>query len=256
MMLSGQPPFKGENDEEIYQSIKKAKFNFDDEIWDGISSEAKDLIKNLLKKDINERYSAKEALRHPWMTKFKRNKNIDKKKLNEVVMNLKKFSATLKLQQLALAYIVHNLIAKEDCDFLREVFIIFDESGSGKLTKDQLIKGLNNVLTQEESEKEVNRLMEFIDVDGNGFIEYEEFLRAGLNKEKILTEENLETTFNLFDINKRRKINAKEIGMLLGQGDDIGEKKEKVWKELVVEADVDKDGEINFDDFKSVMEQY
>ena len=256
MMLSGQPPFKGENDEEIYQSIKKAKFNFDDEIWDGISSEAKDLIKNLLKKDINERYSAKEALRHPWMTKFKRNKNIDKKKLNEVVMNLKKFSATLKLQQLALAYIVHNLIAKEDCDFLREVFIIFDESGSGKLTKDQLIKGLNNVLTQEESEKEVNRLMKLIDVDGNGFIEYEEFLRAGLNKEKILTEENLETTFNLFDVNKRRKINAKEIGMLLGQGDDIGEKKEKVWKELVVEADVDKDGEINFDDFKSVMEQY
>ena len=256
MMLSGQPPFKGENDEEIYQSIKKAKFNFDDEIWDGISSEAKDLIKNLLKKDINERYSAKEALRHPWRTKFKRNKNIDKKKLNEVVMNLKKFSATLKLQQLALAYIVHNLIAKEDCDFLREVFIIFDESGSGKLTKDQLIKGLNNVLTQEESEKEVNRLMEFIDVDGNGFIEYEEFLRAGLNKEKILTEENLETTFNLFDINKRRKINSKEIGMLLGQGDDIDEEKEKVWKELVAEADVDKDGEINFDDFKSVMEQY
>ena len=98
--------------------------------------------------------------------------------------------------------------------------------------------------------------MEFIDVDGNGFIEYEEFLRAGLNKEKILTEENLETTFNLFDVNKRRKINAKEIGMLLGQGDDIGEKKEKVWKELVAEADVDKDGEINFDDFKSVMEQY
>ena len=40
--------------------------------------------------------------------------------------------------------------------------------------------------------------MSIIDVDGNGFIEYEEFLRAGLNKEKIITTENLETSFRLW----------------------------------------------------------
>ena len=136
---------------------------------------------------------------------------------------------------------------------MREVFIIFDESGSGKLTKDQLIKGLKNVLSQEEAEKEVNRLMSIIDVDGNGFIEYEEFLRAGLNKEKIITKENLETSFRLYDINKRGKVNAKELGMVLGQGDDnMGE---EVWQELIDEADIDKDGEINFNDFKTIMEQ-
>ena len=152
-----------------------------------------------------------------------------------------------------MAYIVHNLTSKEDCDFLREVFIIFDESGSGKLTKDQLIKGLKNVLSQEEAEKEVNRLMSIIDVDGNGFIEYEEFLRAGLNKEKIITKENLETSFRLYDINKRGKVNAKELGMVLGQGDDnMGE---EVWQELIDEADIDKEGEINFNDFKTIMEQ-
>ena len=76
-----------------------------------------------------------------------------------------------------MAYIVHNLIPKEDCEFIKEIFIIFDESGSGKLTKDQLIKGLNNVLSQKESEEEVNRLMSYIDLDGSGFIEYEKFLR-------------------------------------------------------------------------------
>ena len=253
MMLSGQPPFKGDNDEEIYQSIKEGKYNFNDEKWDEISSDAKDLIKNLLIKDINKRYSAKNALSHPWITKHRRNKVLDKQKLSEVVTNLRNYSAKLKLQQLTLAYIVHNLTSKEDCDFLREVFIIFDESGSGKLTKDQLIKGLNNILSPEESEKEVNRLMSIIDVDGNGFIEYEEFLRAGLNKEKIITTENLETSFKLYDINKRGKINAQELGMVLGQGDDNNN--EKIWQELIDEADIDKDGEINFDDFKTIMEQ-
>ena len=253
MMLSGQPPFKGENDVEIYQSIKEGKYNFDDEKWDDISNDAKDLINNLLIKDINKRYSAKQALSHPWIKNHRKNKIIDKQKLNEVVQNLRNYSAKLKLQQLSLAYIVHNLTSKEDCDFLREVFIAFDESGSGKLTKDQLIKGLNIVLTPEESEKEVNRLMSIIDVDGNGFIEYEEFLRAGLNKEKIITKENLEISFKLYDINKRGKINAEELGMVLGQGDDNFN--EKVWQELIDEADIDKDGEINFNDFKTIMEQ-
>jgi calcium-dependent protein kinase len=252
-MLSGQPPFKGDNDEEIYQSIKEGKYNFDDEKWDEISSDAKDLIKNLLIKDINKRYSARKALSHPWITKHRRTKELDKKKLNEVVTNLRNYSAKLKLQQLTLAYIVHNLTSKEDCEFLREVFIIFDENGSGNLTKDQLIKGLNNVLSPEESEKEVNRLMSIIDVDGNGFIEYEEFLRAGLNKEKIITKENLETSFKLYDINKRGKINAQELGMVLGQGDESHG--ESIWQELIDEADIDKDGEINFDDFKTIMEQ-
>ncbi len=95
--------------------------------------------------------------------------------------------------------------------------------------------------------------MSIIDVDGNGFIEYEEFLRAGLNKEKIITTENLETSFRLYDINKRGKINAQELGMVLGQGDDNNN--EKIWQELIDEADIDKDGEINFDDFKTIMEQ-
>ena len=153
------------------------------------------------------------------------------------------------MQQLTLAYIVHNLIPKKDCEFLRELFFIFDESGNGRLTKEELIKGLNYILPLKEAENEVNRLMNIIDVDQSGFIEYEEFLRAGLNKEKILTKENLETAFNLYDINHRRKINVEEIGKILGNN------KKHICQEILNEADVDKDGEINFSDFKTIMEQ-
>ena len=104
---------------------------------------------------------------------------------------------------------------------------------TGKLTKEQLIKGLNIVLPKEEAEKEVNKLLNIIDVDGNGFIEYEEFLRAGLNKERIITKENLETSFKLYDIKKRGKINAKELGMVLRKGhEDLGE---NVWQEIIDE---------------------
>ena len=253
LMLCGKHPFNGNSDDEIYEEIKRCKIEFNDEEWDTISSDAKDLIKKILIKDVDKRYSAKEALCHPWIVKNKNKIKIDKTKLNEIINNLRNYSARLKLQQSTLAYIVHNLVHKEDCEYLRQVFIAFDDNGDGKLTKDELIQGLCILLTPEEAEKEVNRLIEIIDVDGNGFIEYEEFLRAGLDKGKILTENNLETAFKLYDINNRGKINAIELGNVLGGGDDNVE--ENVWQELIDEADIDKDGEINYDDFKGIMEK-
>ena len=74
-----------------------------------------------------------------------------------------------------------------------------------------------------------------------------------MDKEKILTEKNLETAFKLYDINNRGKIHALELGNVLGGGDDNVE--ENVWQELIDEADIDKDGEINFQDFKGIMEK-
>jgi calcium-dependent protein kinase len=252
-MLCGKQPFNGENDDEIYENIKMCKVDFNDEEWDNISSDAKDLIKKLLIKDTNKRYSAKKALNHPWIVKNKNQVKIDNQKFGEIVTNLRNYSARLKLQQSTLAYIVHNLVHKEDCDYLRQVFIALDDNGDGKLTKSELTNGLSILLEKSEAEKEVNRLFEIIDVDGNGFIEYEEFLRAGLEKAKILTENNLETAFKLYDINNRGKINARELGNVLGGGQDNIE--EKVWQEMIDEADIDKDGEINFDDFKGIMEK-
>ena len=192
---------------------------------------------------------------HPWIVKNKNQVKIDNNKFGEVVSNLRNYSARLKLQQSTLAYIVHNLVNKEDCDYLRQVFIALDDNGDGKLTETELINGLSILLEKSEAEKEVKRLFEIIDVDGNGFIEYEEFLRAGLDKAKakILTKDNLETAFKLYDINNRGKINAKELGNVLGSGEDNVE--ENVWQEMIDEADIDKDGEINFDDFKGIMEK-
>ena len=40
--------------------------------------------------------------------------------------------------------------------------------------------------------------------------------------------------------------------MVLGQGDE--NINENVWQKLFDEADIDKDGEINFIDFKTIME--
>jgi hypothetical protein len=39
--------------------------------------------------------------------------------------------------------------------------------------------------------------MNLIDNDGNGYIEYEEFIRASINKDLLITEKNLKTAFDM-----------------------------------------------------------
>lgn len=73
LMISGVPPFDGDNDEQILESITEGKLKFDDEIWSVVSPEAKDLISKLLTVE-DERLTPKEALKHPW---FKLNQQKD-----------------------------------------------------------------------------------------------------------------------------------------------------------------------------------
>jgi Ca2+-binding EF-hand superfamily protein len=41
--------------------------------------------------------------------------------------------------------------------------------------------------------------MQSIDLDGNGTIDYNEFLAATLNRSKLLSKQNLEAAFKTFD---------------------------------------------------------
>ena len=69
IMLCGYPPFYGESDMEVFEKVINYQYDFDDEIWDGISIEAKDLIARLLV-NVKKRISCREALKHPWIRKY------------------------------------------------------------------------------------------------------------------------------------------------------------------------------------------
>lgn len=48
ILLSGKPPFYGEDDQEILNSVKRGNFSLTGSEWKNISSDAKDLIKQML----------------------------------------------------------------------------------------------------------------------------------------------------------------------------------------------------------------
>ena len=250
ILLFGVPPFFGNNDDEICDMVMKGEYSFNSKIQ--ISNEAKDLIAQLLEKNVDKRITSQQALEHPWILSIDYN-NIepgDDNLIIQVTNNLKNFCATQKLQQLTLAYIVHNLVNLDEIKKLRNIFIKFDSNGDGHLTKEELMHGLMEMMEKEEAKKEVNRLMELIDTDGNGFIEYEEFLRASMDKKKLLSKKNLKIVFDYLDKNKNGKISYDEIKAVL-DGDNKME--DDIWKALVNQVDLDGDGEISFNEFEYMM---
>ena len=102
------------------------------------------------------------------------------------------------------------------------------------------------------AEEVVDKIMKIADSDGSGEIDYSEFVVATMDKRKLLSNEKLETAFNLFDRDNSGSISANEIKDVLGVGKNIDE---KVWNEIVLEVDANGDGEISFLEFKIMMQK-
>mmetsp|Transcript_206 Transcript_206/g.409 ORF Transcript_206/g.409 Transcript_206/m.409 type:complete len:382 (-) Transcript_206:111-1256(-) len=67
ILLCGYPPFNSDTDPEIVENIKRGQFEFPARQWSAKSDEAKDFIKCLLRRDPRKRFTASEALCHPWI---------------------------------------------------------------------------------------------------------------------------------------------------------------------------------------------
>jgi|LakMenE18May11ns_1017448.scaffolds.fasta_scaffold9812683_2 serine/threonine protein kinase len=97
ILLSGKPPFGGNNDDAIIEKVKIGKYTMSGTVWDQRSSEVKDFIRKLMEVDPEKRLSAKEALVHPWIQQ-KVTTKFDEALVGGAIENLKSFTAQSKLK--------------------------------------------------------------------------------------------------------------------------------------------------------------
>lgn len=259
ILLCGGPPFNGNNNNEIFQAILEESLVFKGEIWRYISEEAMKLIKNMLQKKPDKRPAAHEILGSKWFNSFNIQNsfsprticNGEEKKVISIVENLKAFRAEKKLQQAVLSFLIHDLNTNKEIQFLKKVFKSIDKDFDGKISKKELELFMNKFLNTTRLGVEVDQMFDNMDADKNGMIEFEEFLIASINKNKLLNEDNLKKAFERFDFDGNGKIDAKEIKKIFQTLN--GAVEEQVWASLICRVDVDGDGEIDFDEFKKMM---
>ncbi|KAK9103783.1 hypothetical protein Sjap_021037 [Stephania japonica] len=246
ILLSGVPPFWGETEQSIFDSVMRGHIDFSSDPWPSISNSAKDLVKKMLRSDPKERLSSLEVLNHPWM---REDGDASDKPIDIAVLSrMKQFRAMNKLKKVALKVIAENL-SEEEIMGLKEMFKSMDTDNSGTITYEELKAGLPKLGTK-LSESEVKQLMEAADVDGNGTIDYIEFITATMHMNRMEKEDHLFTAFQYFDKDSSGYITMEELEQALKKY-NMGD--EKTIKEIIAEVDSDNDGRINYDEFVAMM---
>ena len=252
MFIVGHAPFDGCDDEEITGNIQKGIYKKDDKRWKKASKEVKDLIQKLLIYNPQKRLTALQALRHPWFKITDSNilyDNVPKNDIIECIRNLLTYNISSKLEELVLAYIIHNIPRPRQAKSAIKLFKLVNEVGDGKLLKRELKKTLLLFVTEDFLNKyDFDEQFSLIDGDKKGYINYEEFLRACLGRKKILTDKILKYAFSFFDPNNTGFIKKKKMKSFFGNKVD-----ENTFKIIFDEIDSDKDGKINFKDFKAML---
>jgi len=136
ILLCGYPPFYGDDNNEILANVQKGKFDFDDEEWDQVSKEAKDLISKLITSP-ERRLTAEEALQHKWI-RYWTKKDVDASVVTRLnIQNMKKFQHSQKIKQVALMAIAVQSDPK-DIQELKEIFEELDRNGDGNINFEEL----------------------------------------------------------------------------------------------------------------------
>jgi calcium-dependent protein kinase len=253
-MLVGRAPFDGKDDEEIILKINSADYNSKEPKLMKHSPEVRDLVSKLLEKDTDKRYSAREAIAHPWFQKYGGRSlysNFKREEIEPYINNLFNYYFNSKIQQLVIAFLVHNLPNDDSTITVLKLFRHFNKSGSCKLTKEELMNGLYDYRNKNEVDKVVDHLFRLLDGDNNGFIEYEEFLRACIDKKTILKSTYLKYAFKFLDKEKTGTLNTQKIikAFVLTPNKLI----EAVFNNTLNSVDHDSDGIINFEEFQELM---
>lgn len=75
VLLCGYLPFYHEERAITVRLVRAGRFDFNDEEWDNVSDEAKDLIRHLLCINVDERYDGQQILDHPFVKNASGNTN-------------------------------------------------------------------------------------------------------------------------------------------------------------------------------------
>lgn len=141
-------------------------------------------------------------------------------------------------------------IPEEELEEYRAAFTMFDKDGSGSISAKEFLKVLKN-LGQNVSKEEASNIMKELDKDNSGEIDFDEFISymKSIKVQEELNEEDIVIrAFQTFDENKDDVISIEEFRHILcnlGQDRFSQEECDEIFKE----ADLNKDGVLNYREF-------
>ena len=252
LLLCGEPPFKGETEEEIFKKVKKCEYDFSPPQFKNVSENCKNLIRKLLEPKISRRIKAIDALKHPFFKEsfnpdaaFTQNKDIS------IIEELPNLSIPhSQFHRAIISYMCVNFISKDEEKKLRTTFRYIDYDGKSFLTKYKIEKALkeNGKLITKDN---IQKIIDALDIDKNGVIEYQEYIQGLCNKNKLFNEFNLKNVFVTIDNDNKGYITSEDIKKFCFPDKTVND---EAIQEYLKQFGMKIDDKLNFDDFVYIIQ--
>ncbi|OWF56438.1 calmodulin-A-like [Mizuhopecten yessoensis] len=142
-------------------------------------------------------------------------------------------------------------LSDEQITEFKEAFSLFDKDGDGTITTEELGTVMRS-LGQSPNEQTIQDMVNEADIDGNGIIDFNEFLVMMAKKIKDTdSTEDIKEAFKVFDKDGNGQISSEELRRVMT---NLGEKlSDEEVDEMIQEADIDGDGQINYEEFSMML---
>ncbi|KAJ4425316.1 hypothetical protein N0V82_000126 [Gnomoniopsis sp. IMI 355080] len=142
---------------------------------------------------------------------------------------------------------------RDELERLRKRFMKLDKDNSGTIEREEFLS-----LPQINSNPLATRLISIFDEDGGGNVDFQEFV-SGLSafSSKGNKEQKLAFAFKVYDIDRDGYISNGELFIVLKMmvGSNLKDQQlQQIVDKTLMEADLDKDGKISFEEFKKMVE--
>ncbi|KAI5056652.1 hypothetical protein GOP47_0028470 [Adiantum capillus-veneris] len=240
VLLSGYMPFTSEEDDVLHGVLDLVS-----DPWPQISNSAKDLIRNMLNRDPEERFTAHQVLSHPWICEdgVAPDRPLDP----AVLTRMKHFMTINKMKKIAMHFLARRLNEEETAGF-EEIFNRIDADGNGAITFDAMKQQLEE-MGSVVPDNEIQKIMEAVDISRRGSISKRNFMAATLHLSKLYKEKNLEAAFAYFDKDGSGLITMDELKQTCLEN----EMEEAEIQKLVEEIEKTTGGQIDYAQFVSMM---
>jgi len=215
-MMTGDLPYKGDN---LLMQAHMVCNPRRHPPWDLLSKYkwslgARWLCQQLLAKDEGMRPSSSQAMKDTWLTKASTSHNVEPATSAER-MALHRQHVESHMEKMALSCITSQLSLSQ-LHHLNLRFQFYDRSGDGRLSDVEVRQVFKDVgVTADE---DIELLIESLDSDHSGLIEYSEFVAGCLDIASDGMKNQLKVAFNVFDLDGSGKITLDELRQVLTQG--------------------------------------
>ncbi|CAN1303596.1 Calcium-dependent protein kinase 13 [Linum perenne] len=186
------------------------------------------------------------SVEHSWLVNAKKAPNVP---LGDVVRaRLKQFSMMNRFKRKALR-VIADFLSGEEVEDIKEMFKKMDTDKDGIISIEELKAGLRK--QSKLAESEVQMLIEAVDTNGKGTLDYSEFIAVSLHLQRMANDEHLRKAFSYFDKDGNGYIEPEELrdALMEDGADDCTD----VANDIFQEVDTDKDGKISYEEFDAMM---